>query len=88
MSKPSSGNGRVQPAGYTPKPTVSFFISALCGYCGSAGHTFPVAQQTGRQGKGAHQIMGEGMQQEDAADFGGAAHPQPGQTALARLGVE
>lgn len=38
------GKGGAQSAGFTPKPKVSFIVNALCGYCASAGRTFPVAQ--------------------------------------------
>ena len=38
----------------------------------------------GRHGEGAHQVVGEGMQQQDAA----YAYPQPRQAAFAGLGVD
>ena len=64
--KALSATGRPSPAGFAPNPTVSFLISILCGYCGPAGRTFPVPEQTGRQGEGTHQVMRQGVQQKDA----------------------
>ena len=60
----------------------------LCCYCRFRRRTSPVPSQVGRQDEGAYQVVGEGMQQEDAAYLGRPAYPQPRQAALAGLGVD